>query len=163
MLFMENTSSSYPAQQQQMPQFQTTPPLLNMIDWLLELPSVPLSLKNQFFMLWELPVFSNLDAMDIQRLLLKFKEWTILFKWYIPDRCWCNVQSFSDTVKVNSQSSKTVKLEMDLNMLFNLLYQAYYMQLTRGKNGFTVREMTSVRQIIKGENEEEKKKKWTLF
>ena len=117
---------------------------------------MPLSLKNHFFMLWELPVFSNLDAMDIQRLLLKFKEWTILFKWYIPDRRWCNTQSFSD-------SEKTEKLDMDLNMLFNLLYQAYYMQLSRGKNGFTVREMTSTRQIIKGENEEEKKKKWTLF
>lgn len=162
---MENTSQSYSGQQPQVPQYQTTPPLMNMIDWLLELPSVPLSLKNQFFMLWELPVFSNLDVMDIQRLLLKFKEWTILFKWYVPDRRWCNTQSFSDTEKIDSDSdiNRTVKLDMDLNMLFNLLYQAYYMQLTRGKNGFTVREMTSVRQIIKGENEEEKKKKWTLF
>lgn len=155
---MENTlDSSYSHQQPQSPQYQSSPPLINMIDWLLELPSVPLSMKNQFFMLWELPVFSNLDAMDIQRLLLKFKEWTILFKWYVPDRRWCNRKSFS-----NPEDSKA-ELDMDLNMLFNLLYQAYYMQLTRGKNGFTVREMTSTRQIIQGEYEEEKNKKWTLF
>ena len=156
---MENVpQSSYSFQQPQSPQYQSQPPLINMIDWLLELPSVPLSLKNQFFMLWELPVFSNLDAMDIQRLLLKFKEWTILYKWYVPDRRWCNKKSFSDPTNPEAE-----KLDMDLNMLFNLLYQAYYMQLTRGKSGFTVREMTSTRQIIKSENEEEKKKKWSLF
>lgn len=126
---------------------------------------MPLSLKNQYFMLWELPVFSNLDAMDIQRLLLKFKEWTILFKWYVPDRRWCNTQSFSDSFdsKNSKNSKKEITLDMDMNMLFNMLYQVYYMQLTRGKSGFTVREMTSTRQIIKGESEEEKKKKWTLF
>lgn len=141
-----------PMLQPEQPLYQQIPPILAAIDWLLANPSVPLSMRKQFYVLWELAVFGNYSEMDIKRLLLKFKEWCILLKWYIPDVEWDKKREFEG----DTQNEKP--LEMDLNILLNTLEQLYYIQLTRGKEGFTVKEMNTRRDISKMDVPLEEKK-----
>ena len=96
-------------------------------------------MRRQFFMLWENVVFGNYEEMDIKYLMSKFREWTILLQWYIPEQKWGNVLVYQDAGDENS------KMEIDLNLLTNMLTQLYFINLTRGKDGFTVKEMTTSR------------------
>lgn len=149
-------------QQQQLaqqPKYAPTPPLLNALEWLLNNPSIPLSLRKQFFVLWEIVPFGNYDEMDIKRLLLKFLEYNIFMTWFIPDHQW------GKTLDFKGDSDKEENIQTDLNMLFNMLYELYYVQLTRGKEGFTVKEMTTLRSINRfgAEEEHDKKKGVRLF
>lgn len=139
-------------------QYQQTAPLLQALDWLLSNPSIPLSFRNQFYVLWENAVFGNFGDRDVQFLMSKFREWKILLLWYIPEQRWGNIHEFKDE---NGQ----VSIRMDLNMLLNTLESLYYIQLTRGKEGFTVKELTTFRSVgtIRSETSEQKKGGIRLF
>lgn len=128
------------------------PPLIQALSYLLQNPSIPLMMRRQFFMLWENVIFGNFDKRDRLFLMSKFREWCILLKWYIPEQKWGNVLVYEDTGEPES------RLEMDLNLLINTLTHLYYINLTRGKEGFTVKEMTTIRSIMKRAETEEKKK-----
>jgi len=138
---------------QQHPQYNPQTQLLQAVDWLISNPTIPLALKKQFFVMWENIVFGNYEQRDILFLMSKFREWSILVKWYIPEQQWGNVHSFE------SDEEDGLNLEMDLSTLLNMLEQLYFIQLTRGKEGFTTKELTTYRNIIKGESEQQKKKK----
>lgn len=129
-------------------------PLLQVMDYLLSNPSIPLSLRQQYYMLWENVTFGNYDEKDILRLRSKFREWCILLMWFIPEQQWGNIQRF-----VSDDGGS--QLRMDLNLLLNSLDQMYYIQLTRGKDGFTVRELNTLRtkNTIATEEEKEGKKR----
>jgi len=140
-------------QPQQKPQYTMQPPLIQALDWLLSNPSIPLNLRTQFYMMWENVVFGNYDLKDRLFLMSKFREWCILLKWYIPEQEWGNMKEFeADSPGIGS-------LRMDLNCLLNMLEQLYYIQLTRGKEGFTVKELTTMRNILKAEEEKIAEKK----
>lgn len=146
---------SYPAQTTGMPPlsstqlgqslYPTSTPLMQALDWMLASPSIPLILRKQYFMLWENVVFGNYDIRDIKFLMSKFREWTILLCWYIPEQKWGNILVYEDL------DETATTLELDLNLLLNMLQQLYYIQLTRGKEGFTVREMNTMRTFSRGE------------
>ncbi len=152
-------------------------PLLQAVDWLLANPSIPLDFRKQFYVLWEIAVFGNFDEMDIKILRLKFKEWCILMKWHVPDHQWGNTISFENTdqkvstinpdgtVSEQNNAGGSSNMVLDYNLLFNMLEQMYIVQLSRGKDGFTVKEMTSSRSIVRGEGslEPQKKKGISLF
>lgn len=129
---------------QQKPYYKMTPPLLNAVEWLLSTPSIPLAMRNQFYVLWETVVFGNYNEKDILRLMSKFREWCIMIKWFIPEQRWGNIYSFRD------DKGKSEVMRMDLNMLLNTLHQLYFVNLTRGKEGFTVKELTTTRNILGG-------------
>jgi|GEM_PF-3068470 len=159
----ENVQQAYPPQvqpvqpiQPQYPPPQTTTPLISALDWLLDNPSIPLELKRQFYVMWEIVVFGNYTEKDIKFLLSKFREWCILIKWYIPEQDWNKKKTFID------EQGKEI-LEVDLNILLNILEQVYYIQLTRGREGFTIKEMTTMRTYQKYAEELEKeikKSRW---
>lgn len=135
-------------------QFQNQPPLIAIADWLLSNPSIPLEFRKQFIFLWEIVVFGNFDDYDRQFLLLKFEEWKLHTLAYIPDKHWGHELTYNEP----DGSGGISVMRQDLNTLFNILEQAYYIQLTRGKEGFTLKEMTSIRDIKKIEETEKKKK-----
>ena len=125
-----------------------------LLDWLVANPSVPLSLRRQFHALWEIVPFGNYTEKDIQRLLIKFREWCILFLWYIPDDEWDRIRRFES-------DDATGDIEMDTSLLLNTLEQLFYIQLTRGREGFTVKEINTSRVgIAKPESEKPKKRAW---
>lgn len=126
-------------QPQVMPQYQQAAPLLQALDWLLSNPSIPLNFRNQFYVMWENVTFGNYELWDIKFLMSKFREWSIQLLWFIPEQKWGNLYEFID----DKQTGTPVR--MDLNMLLNTLEQLYFIQLTRGKEGFTVKEMTTLR------------------
>jgi len=116
-------------------------------------------MRKQFYVLWESVVFGNFEDKDIKFLHSKFREWCIMFKWYIPEQKWGNLLEYMDA-DVNEV------FETDLNLLLNMLEQLYYINLTRGREGFTVKELTTFRNIQKSSYEEElkqKRKGWHLF
>lgn len=163
-----------PQQQPQIqfnPQYQSQPPIIQMADWLLSNPTIPLNFKKEFYVLWEIAVFGNYSELDIKRLMLDFEEWTILKKWSTPDHQWGNLMTYEDMDNTQVDAAdKTFtgmgapKIVIDMNLLFNILRQLYFIQLTRGKGGFTLKEINSVRSILKNEQAEEpKKKKISLF
>jgi hypothetical protein len=109
--------------------------------------------------MWENVVFGNYDAFDILLLESKFREWCILLKWYIPDQQWGNSLVFEDV-----QGSRIKEMKLDLSMLITMLQMEFHINLTRGKGGFTVKEMTTTRLFSRQEStEQEKKKGWRLF
>jgi len=136
----------------QQPLYLPQPPLLQVLDWLLSSPSIPLDLRKQFYVLWENVVFGNYSEKDIKFLMSKFREWCILLTWYIPEQKWGNILVFHD-------EDGREPLKIDLNILLNSLEQLYYINLTRGKEGFTVKELTTLRNISKIEEEGGGKKK----
>lgn len=133
----------------------TSTPLMQALDWLLASPSIPLSLRKQFYVLWESVIFGNYNERDMKFLMSKFREWCLLLLWYIPEHKWGNILVFQD-------AGDPIKIEFDLNLLLNTLEQIYYINLTRGKDGFTVKEMTTQRIIGKSEAEEAKSKQAVL-
>lgn len=149
---------AFPMQDSAIPSYIQKTPLMQSMDWLLSNPSVPLSLRKQFFVLWENVVFGNYDDKDRKFLMSKFREWCILLIMYIPEQKWGNIQEFADDENIEP-------LKFDLNLLINQLEQLYYIQLTRGKEGFTVKEMTTIRNKTSTtlEDETHKKKGLRLF
>jgi hypothetical protein len=149
-----------PTQQSQTPQISYQPPtaLLNALQYLMELPSVPIAMRQQFYVLWENVIFGNFSAKDILYLMSKFREWCILLQMYIPEQKWGNLISFQDT-------TETTPINLDLNLLLNTLTQLYFINLSRGKEGFTVKELTTMRSFIKtgGEESEKEKRELKLF
>jgi hypothetical protein len=123
------------------------------LDAILNSPSIPFALRQQFFMLWENVIFGNFTDRDILFLMSKFREWTILLEWYIPEQHWGNLQVYSTEMD-------EVQLKMDLNLLLNMLEQLYFIQLTRGRGGFTVKEMNTARQVFQAPAEPAKKSGW---
>jgi hypothetical protein len=103
-------------------------------------PSIPISMRQQFFVLWENVMFGNFLEKDMLFLMSKFREWCILLEWYIPEQRWGNILVYSTDLD-DSQ------LKMDLNLLLNMLEQLYFIQLTRGRGGFTVKELNTARSI----------------
>lgn len=125
----------------------------NIIDWFLSLPSVPLSLRQQFIAFWEMLPLGNYDKNDIERLRIKFRGLLLDILMTIPDREWNSILTFEGLAEGEKD------LEMDLNTLFDILEQAFYIQLTRGKGGFTAK-------LIAGhpiKEEDIRPKKFTLF
>lgn len=132
------------------------------IEWLLNNPSIPLSMRQQFFPLWEIVSFGNYKEKDMTRLMLKFKEWTILVRWYLPDKEWGINIVFKSDANLEADAGGTDKvldnIQMDWNLLFNTLEHMYYIQLTRGRDGFTVKELNPGRQTTTIKEPVEKKK-----
>lgn len=168
---MEAMTAQQAPQMQLNPQYQTQTPLVQMSDWLLSNPTIPLNFKKEFYVLWEIAVFGNYSELDIKRLMLDFEEWTIFKKWSTPDHQWGNLLEYQSVDNVSVDADNTVKelmskdIVLDMNLLFNILRQLYFIQLSRGKNGFTLKEINSVRSIFNNASEEEptKKKKISLF
>jgi hypothetical protein len=121
------------------PMYQQPTALMQSLDWLVSSPSIPLVMRRQFFMLWENVIFGNYEKIDIMYLMSKFREWCLMLLWYVPEQKWGNILQYQDAGDDNS------KMEMDLNLLLNMLTQLYFINLTRGKDGFTVKEMTTSR------------------
>jgi len=136
--------------------YQTQAPLVEAVKYILENPSIPLSMRRQFYVLWENSVFGNYTERDILLLMSKFREWAIMLKWFIPEQKWGNVIIYEDIGDANS------RITQDLNMLLNTLYQLYYINLTRGKDGFTVRELNTVRSFTQTGSEPNYNKKREL-
>jgi len=128
-------------------------PSPDIIDWFLSLPSVPLSLRQQFLAFWEMLPLGNYDKTDIERLRLKFRGLLLDILMTIPDEEWNTILNFE------AQAEGEKEIEMDLNSLFNMLEIVFYIQLTRGKSGFTAKLMAG--HPLK--EEDEKPKKFTLF
>jgi hypothetical protein len=147
------TMGSMMQPQQGKPQYILQAPLMQAIDWLLSNPSIPLSMRTQFYILWENVIFGNYDVRDRLFLMSKFREWCILLKWFIPEQQWGNLREFQ------GDTSGSDVLRTELNVLLNMLEQLYYIQLTRGKDGFTVKELTTMRSILRGEEEKTGQKK----
>jgi len=145
--------------QQPQPQFQGQTPLLNAIDWLLSSPSIPIALRKQFYALWENVIFGNYSENDIKYLMSKFREWAIMLKWYIPEQRWGNILSYRDV------GDESPIIESDLNMLLNNLEQLFYINLTRGKGGFTVKELTTIRTFYtqRSEDQMQPRKRFSIF
>lgn len=121
-------------------------PLLQALEWLLATPSIPIVLRKQFFVLWESVIFGNYDEKDRKFLGSKFREWEIELMWYIPEQKWGNILDYKD------EDKDAISLQMDLNMLLNMLEELFYINLTRGKDGFTVKELNTNRNrsIVEG-------------
>ena len=134
---------------------QEAPPISppDLVNWFLSFPSVPLHLRKQFISFWEMLPLGNYDSNDIKRLEVKFNGWVLDFLMSIPDEEWNSVFKFK------GQGVNEINLEMDLNTLFSTLKIIFYIQLTRGKGGFTARLMGG--HPLK--EKEEREKKWSLF
>jgi hypothetical protein len=127
----------------------------DVMEMLLSAPSIPLSLRQEYFVLWEIIPSGNYDAYDIQWLMLKFEEWAILLEWYIPEQRWGNV--------LNYKGDMSTDINIDLSVLLNQLKQLYFVQLTRGKEGFTVKEIGTRRAFVEQRDASERKQggfKW---
>ena len=129
-------------------QYQQISPLLQVADWILQSPSMPLELRTQFYALWETTIFGNYNEKDIKFLMSKFREWSIFFKWFIPEQRWGNLITYTDPELPRP-------ITVDINMLLNTLESLYYINLTRGREGFTIKELTTIRSIMRSKYEEE--------
>ena len=136
--------------------YQGEPQLLKALDWLLSAPSIPIALRKQFYALWENTIFGNYEEKDIKFLMSKFREWCILLKWFIPEQRWGNQLSYADP-------DSLIEVNYDLNTLLNNLESLYFINLTRGRDGFTVKEMTTVRSVYNTQEEPKKKRGIHLF
>jgi len=144
----------------QQPQFLPMPitqGLPQMLSYLLENPSIPLAMRRQFYVLWENVIFGNYTEKDIAYLMSKFREWCILVLWYIPEQRWGNILQYQDGEDTTSQ------IRVDLNLLLNMLEQLYYINLTRGRDGFTIKELGTTRSFIQPLPPPERKKGIRLF
>lgn len=133
--------------------YQQQSQLLQALNYLLASPSIPLIMRKQFFMLWENVIFGNFSDKDILFLLSKFREWCISLQWYIPEQKWGNVLVYEDEDDASS------RITIDLNLLLNMLYQLYFINLTRGKGGFTTKELNTGRSVFRTDTEESGGKK----
>lgn len=143
---------------------------MQIVDYVLSSPSIPSEMRVQFHALWEMPILGNFDKIDIDRLMLKFKEWCILLLMHTPDNRWGNTVVYRDMTgaQLNTKTGEIVggnELRMDMNLLMNLLEQAYYINLTRGKGGFTLKELATMRSVVRNEQTEASspKKGWRMF
>lgn len=148
-----------PQKTQAQPVYRQPTALLTAMNYLLDSPSIPLSMRRQFFMLWENVIFGNYSEKDVLYLMSKFREWCIMLQWFIPEQKWGNIITYFD-------EGSPIQIKLDLNMLINQLNQLYFINLTRGKDGFTVKEMTTMRSFIRsdsGEAPSKSKKQLRLF
>ena len=131
------------------PQVQYQPPtaLLSALNYLLDNPTVPVAFRHQFYIMWENVIFGNYGDKDVLFLMSKFREWCIMLKWFVPEQKWGNIITFQDT-------TEETPITIDLNILLNTLSQLYFINLTRGKDGFTVKEMTTMRSFIKSSSDD---------
>jgi hypothetical protein len=134
------------AQVQQRNLYQMPTQMRNAIDWLLENPSIPLAMRQSFIFLWEVVPFGNYGETDIAYLMSKFREWRENVIWITNEYDQGNPQEFPGDDGGPGRS-------INFNVLFNELEQLYFINLTRGKEGFTVREMNTARSFIQtGDN-----------
>lgn len=168
-----------PQQPQAQPRnnYQLNTPLVQIVDYLLTTPSVPEELRREFFVFWEMTVLGNFDQHDIDSLYLKFRGWCNHLLMTTPDCEWSNRLVFKDRSgsaavlqelpdgSVIEVASSGNEICMDLSMLIDQLDIAFSVQLTRGKDGFTTKELTTVRNrsIISEESGKIDKKGWRLF
>lgn len=132
-------------------------PIVQMLDSLLNSPSIPLDFRKQFYVLWETVIFGNYSEKDIKYLMSKFREWCLLMLWYIPEQEWGGILDYKDT-------EIDAPFRVDYNLLFNTLEQLYFINLTRGKNGFTLKEINTSRSYMFNKPEDvEVKKEIRLF
>ena len=137
----QNLINQLKASAQSHPIFQSQQRMLQAVEYILSNPSIPMSLKNNFYVLYENVIFGNYDDFDRKMLMSKFREWCILLKWAIPEQQWGNKQVFPD-------DAGEFERKIDLPVLLNELYQLYYIQLTRGKGGFTIKELGTQRTFL---------------
>lgn len=154
---MENQlQSSDTALKMAVPQFQNPQKSpQDVMEMLLSAPSIPLSLRQEYFVLWEIIPSGNYDNYDISWLMLKFEEWAILLQWYIPEQRWGNILQYKGDMAGD--------INIDLSVLLNQLKQLYFVQLTRGKEGFTVKEIGTRRAFVRQDSGSEQPKggfKW---
>ena len=119
--------------------------------------SIPLSLRSQFYTFWNNIILGNYTERDIGWLMLKFDEWKIQFLWYIPDTFWNNSQDFEGD---STEQGESEGISIDLNMLLNSLSQLFFINLTRGRDGFTMKWLRSSRGIVENSTESSKKTRW---
>lgn len=119
--------------------------------------SIPLSLRSKFYTFWNNIILGNYNERDINWLMLKFAEWRIQFLWYIPDTYWNNAQDFKGDP---TDKGDTPDISLDLNMLLNSLEQLFFINLTRGRDGFTMKWLRTGRGIVETQTEQPKKARW---
>lgn len=119
--------------------------------------SIPLDLRQQFYVFWNNIILGNYTPRDIEWLMLKFNEWRIHFLWYIPDVKWNNAQVFDGDSTAEGDSKE---ISIDLNMLLNSLEQLFFINLTRGRDGFTMKWLHSTRGIVEVPGNDPKKRRW---
>lgn len=119
--------------------------------------SIPLSLRSKFYTFWNNIILGNYTERDINWLMLKFDEWRVQFLWYIPDTYWNNAQDFEGD---STDRGDTADLSIDLNMLLNSLQQLFFINLTRGREGFTMKWLNTSRGIIEAPTDQPKKARW---
>lgn len=107
--------------------------------------SIPLDLRQQFYVFWNNIILGNYTVRDIEWLMLKFNEWRIHLLWYIPDTKWNNAQVFKGD---STETGDGANITIDLNMLLNSLEQLFFINLTRGRDGFTMKWLNSKRGIV---------------
>ena len=147
------TPKPFTTSPQPQPLYITQPPLTQIIDWVLANPSIPLELRTRFHTFWEIVPLANLTERDIKYQMSKLREWILDLFWHIPEQKWGN--------KIQLKDDKgNVIWEGDLNLLATMLIQTYHIQLTRGKEGLTLRELNTIRSIssVRSLFEEERKK-----
>lgn len=122
-------------------------------------PSIPLELKKKFFVLWEESKLGNYEGDDMELLMYMFDEWAMLLRWNIPEQRWGNITVYKDT------PHDPVKIPMDLTLLISTLRQIYYINLTKGREGFMVKEMNTQRAFSSSREEQvaQDKRKMKLF
>lgn len=130
--------------------FQQQDEVLNLMDHLLSTPDVPLELRKEYYVLWNMVIFGNYERKDMDLLNLKFKEWCIYLKWHIPEQKQGNLFSFKDNPE------EPAAIVTDLNQLLSWLEQIFYIQLTRGRDGFTLKELNPGRKHVKGQMGEDR-------
>lgn len=110
------------------------------VEWILSSPSIPLDMKQEFWVLWENGPLSNFHGNDIPVLMAKFEEWSIMLLWSIPEPEWGEIKRYRDTPDGERET-----ITMDLNRLINSLWSLYFMNLSRGREGFTLKELRGSR------------------
>jgi len=109
--------------------------------YLLSHPSVNEELKKSFLVFWEMLPLGNYTERDIAILRNEFEQYIILMLMEIPDDEW-------------GASFKVAGEEFTLSHMIELLRICFYVQLTRGRLGFTMKEMGTVRAVRKVEKDE---------
>jgi len=124
-------------------QYISESPIQDKMDLLFQSPSIPPSLRNQYYAFWEDIKTGNYKDSDIAYLMAKFKQWCALLMWYIPEQRWGNIILFAD---FGEEGLEPINLEMDINQLINILEQFFFMNLTKGREGFFTKELNTIRQ-----------------
>lgn len=111
------------------------------IQWLLTSPTIPFTMRKEFFMLWENISTANLNETEIVMLMFDFREWAINYIMSMPEDEHGNRMDYRD------DPNGHVMLRTDLVRLLVMLRSLLRVQLSKGRDGFTVKMMRTSHNI----------------